>query len=60
MCCDHLVCASCTRPVADGHCAVCRATRAQMHQPAGLPVSMMVLFAALLALAVLLSTHLAS
>ena len=59
MCCDHLVCASCTRPVADGHCAVCRAARARMHPSTGLPVSMIVLLAALLALAVALSTRFA-
>ena len=59
MCCDHLVCASCTRPVSDGHCAVCRAARAQLHPSAGLPVSMLVLLAALLMLAVAVSTHLA-
>ena len=59
MCCDHLVCASCTRPVSDGHCAVCRAARARMHPSTGLPVSMLLLLAALIALAALLSAHVA-
>jgi hypothetical protein len=59
MCCDHLVCASCTQPVSDGRCPVCRATRAQMHPSTGLPLSTFVVLAALLALAALLSAHFA-
>jgi hypothetical protein len=34
MCCEHLVCASCARPVAEAACPVCRGTRAQFHGPA--------------------------
>jgi hypothetical protein len=58
MCCDHLVCASCSRPVADACCAVCRASRAQLHgsEPLSLAVFVAVL-AVLLLLAVVLSVH---
>jgi hypothetical protein len=59
VCCDHLVCATCTQPVADGRCSVCRAARARLHPSAGLPVSTYVLLATLLALAALLTAHLA-
>ena len=59
MCCDHLVCASCTRPVSDGHCGVCRAARARMHPSTGLSVQMLLVLAAVIALAAVLSAHLA-
>jgi hypothetical protein len=59
VCCDHLVCASCTRPVADGHCGVCRAARARLHPSAGVPMQMLLVLAAVIALAALLSAHLA-
>ena len=35
MCCEHLVCASCARPVAEASCPVCRAARAQVHGTPG-------------------------
>lgn len=28
---DHLVCASCAHPVAEGRCSVCREARSQLH-----------------------------
>jgi hypothetical protein len=31
MSCEHLVCASCANPVAEGRCPVCRQAREQMH-----------------------------
>lgn len=31
MSCEHLVCAQCAGPVAEGRCAVCRAARADLH-----------------------------
>ena len=58
MCCDNLVCASCSRPVAQAGCRVCRAARAQLHPFAGLPASAYVLIAVLIAVAALLSAHL--
>lgn len=57
MCCEHLVCARCAQPVADGCCAVCRAARDQMHPRAGLSGPLLVWLAALLAVAALLSVH---
>ena len=35
MCCEQFVCASCTRPVAEASCSVCRAARAEMHGTPG-------------------------
>lgn len=32
MSCQHLVCANCNGRVADGGCAVCRSSRAQLHE----------------------------
>jgi hypothetical protein len=29
--CEHLVCASCAHPVAEGRCSICRAARSQLH-----------------------------
>jgi len=31
MSCDHLICARCASPVAEGRCPSCRAARDQMH-----------------------------
>ncbi len=31
MSCEHLICAQCAGPVVEGHCAVCRASRAEVH-----------------------------
>jgi len=56
MCCDNLVCASCSRPVAEAGCTVCRAARAQLHGSQPLPMAtFLAVLAALLLLAVLLS-----
>jgi hypothetical protein len=57
MCCDSMVCASCSRPVAQGACPVCRGARAQLH---GQPISFTALvlaLAALLTLAVVLAAR---
>lgn len=32
MSCEHLICAACAGPVVEGHCPVCRAGRAKVHQ----------------------------
>jgi hypothetical protein len=29
--CEHLICAQCTGPVAEGRCSVCRSARADLH-----------------------------
>lgn len=31
MSCEHLICAQCAGPVAEGRCPVCQAARAQIH-----------------------------
>jgi hypothetical protein len=31
MSCEHLICAHCAGPVADGRCPVCRAARSDLH-----------------------------
>lgn len=31
MSCEHLICAQCAGPVAEGRCAVCRASRDHVH-----------------------------
>ena len=58
MCCDNLVCASCSRPVAEAGCGICRAARAELHgsQPLSMATFLAVL-AALLLLAVLLTAR---
>jgi hypothetical protein len=33
MCCEHLICARCTGPVAQARCHSCRAARADLHGP---------------------------
>lgn len=59
MCCDHLVCASCARPVADAGCPVCRAARMRLHGSAPVPLTVwLALVVGLLGLAFVLSAHL--
>jgi hypothetical protein len=31
MSCEHLICAQCASPVAEGRCPVCRAARTELH-----------------------------
>jgi hypothetical protein len=31
MSCEHLICAQCSGPVADGRCPICRAARSDLH-----------------------------
>src|SRR3954452_22180363 len=60
VCCEHLVCASCAHAVVDARCAVCRSARDRLHRHSTTqPYSVLLLLAAILALAVVLSTHLA-
>ena len=58
MCCDDLVCASCSRPVAEARCPICRAARAERHGAEPLSMALFVaLLAALLMLAAILATR---
>ena len=57
MCCDNLVCASCSRPVAEARCSVCRAARAELH---GVQPLSMAAFLAVLAVLLLLAVVLAA
>jgi hypothetical protein len=51
MCCERLLCARCAAPVAEAGCAVCRATRAELHPHAGLPVVTLAVVVAVLLMA---------
>jgi hypothetical protein len=58
MCCDALLCAHCSAPVADAGCSVCRATRSSIHGTQPLPMAVFAgVLAALLLLAVLLTVR---
>jgi hypothetical protein len=52
MSCEHLICAQCAGPVAEGRCPVCREARAHMHHHSH-GVSVQLILAVLLALALL-------
>jgi hypothetical protein len=57
MCCDTMVCASCSRPVALAACPICRSARAELHgQPMSVAAFALALVA-LLTLAVVLAAH---
>jgi hypothetical protein len=43
MSCEHLVCAQCSGPVAEGRCAVCRAGKERVHHQYVNPSSILVL-----------------
>jgi C4-type Zn-finger protein len=56
MSCEHLICAQCAGPVAEGRCPVCRAAKSDLHHHSyGLSVPYAVLL--LLAVAVLLAVQ---
>jgi hypothetical protein len=58
MCCDNLVCAGCSRPVAEAACSVCRAAQASFHRTQPVPMAVFAaILTALLLLAVVLSLH---
>jgi hypothetical protein len=52
MSCEHLICAQCAGPVAEGRCPTCRAARTHLHQ-SGPAVFMPVVLAVLLTLLLL-------
>jgi hypothetical protein len=59
VCCEHLVCASCSHAVVDARCPVCRSARHRLHRHSTMqPLSLLLVMAALLALAAVLSMHL--
>jgi len=59
MSCEHLVCAQCSGPVAEGRCVVCRAARADLHSHgAGLSLSTAAIIAVILVLLVALAVQL--
>ena len=60
MSCEHLICAQCAGPVAEGRCPVCYAARARMHHHNGAGLTVPLIAAALIALLLmLLAVHLA-
>jgi hypothetical protein len=57
MSCEHLICAQCAGPVAEGRCPVCRAAKSDLHHHSyGVSVPYAVLLL-LLAVAVLLAVQ---
>ncbi len=60
MSCEHLICGQCARPVSEGRCPACRATRQHIHHQ-HFSVSPQIIIAAILLLTILLllGTHLA-
>jgi hypothetical protein len=60
MSCEHLICASCAGPVAEGRCPVCRDARQHVHHSGHGPSLPVVLAAVLVALLLSLAAmHLA-
>jgi len=60
MSCEHLICASCAGPVAEGRCPVCRDARQHVHHSGHGPSMSLVLAAVLVALLLSLAAmHLA-
>jgi hypothetical protein len=59
MSCEHLVCAACAGPVADGRCPVCRAGRQQVHHTHSSvqPAALVAVLAALVLLWLVLQTY---
>ncbi|MCU1675747.1 MAG: hypothetical protein JWM93_505 [Frankiales bacterium] len=55
-----LVCGACARPVAEGRCPTCRASRLQSNPDTWLTPELLVLLIAVLAALAVLATHLTS
>ena len=53
MSCEHLICARCAGPVAEGRCPTCREARAHVHHQHSHTVSVQLIAAVLLILALL-------
>ncbi len=59
MSCEHLICAQCAGPVAEGRCPACRIARAQVHHHThGPSVQLILVVLLVLALLTLATTHL--
>ncbi len=57
MSCEHLICAHCAGPVAEGRCPVCRAAKSDLHRHNhGVSVPYMITLL-LLAVAVIVAVH---
>ena len=58
MSCEHLICAHCSGPVAEGRCPVCRAARDEFHRrgPSVSP-QLIIAVALLLLLGLVVATH---
>lgn len=50
MSCEHLICAQCAGPVAEGRCPVCAASRARVHHQAGSGLTLPLIALAILVL----------
>ncbi|HEY2507186.1 MAG TPA: hypothetical protein VGI58_11755 [Streptosporangiaceae bacterium] len=60
MSCEHLICAQCAGPVAEGRCPTCRAARAQIHHHShGMNVQVIAAALLVVALLTLAAMHLA-
>ncbi len=58
MSCEHLICAQCAGPVAEGRCPVCRAARSDLHHHGpGISIPYAALAILLLAIAVVLAVQ---
>jgi hypothetical protein len=53
MSCEHLICAQCAGPVAEGRCPVCRLAREHVHHHGGHGLSLPLIVAAVLVLLLL-------
>jgi hypothetical protein len=54
---EHLVCAACSRPVAEGRCPTCRASRLQGNQDSWLTPELLVLLIGLVAVLSVVLSH---
>jgi hypothetical protein len=60
MSCEHLICAQCAGPVAEGRCPTCRDARAHVHHEShGISVQLILAIMLVLALLALAATRLA-
>ena len=58
MSCEHLICAHCSGPVAEGRCSVCRAAREEFHHHGpSISPQLVIAVALLLLLGLLLAAH---
>jgi ferredoxin len=60
MSCEHLICAQCAGPVAEGRCPTCRESRAHVHHEThGLSIQLIMVTLLVLAVLALAATRLA-